>query len=81
MAATPGGPGRDPLVHLDLLKIETLRAGLANLFSQNLILMGVFFTVPLYLQLVLGLERPRDRSEDAARVGRDVPALGGRHHG
>ncbi|MBP1705473.1 MAG: transporter [Chloroflexi bacterium] len=48
--------GSDPLVHLDLLKIPPLRSGLVGLFSQNLILMGVFFTVPLYLQLVLGLD-------------------------
>ena len=48
--------GNDPLVHLDLLKILPLRSGLIGLFSQNLILMGVFFTIPLYLQLVLGLD-------------------------
>ena len=48
--------GRDPLVHLSLLKIAPLRAGLVGLFSQNLILMGVFFTIPLYLQLVIGLD-------------------------
>jgi EmrB/QacA subfamily drug resistance transporter len=48
--------GEDPLVHLDLLRIPTLRAGLINLFSQNLVLMGIFFVVPLYLQLVLGLD-------------------------
>ncbi|HQR28223.1 MAG TPA: MFS transporter [Nocardioides sp.] len=48
--------GRDPLVHLGLLQIPSLRAGLAGLFSQNLILMGIFFTVPLYLQLVIGLD-------------------------
>ncbi|OGO57997.1 MAG: transporter [Chloroflexi bacterium RBG_16_69_14] len=48
--------GSDPLVHLDLLKIAPLRSGLVGLFSQNLILMGVFFTIPLYLQLVLGLD-------------------------
>ena len=47
--------GADPLVHLSLLRILPLRAGLIGLFSQNLILMGVFFVVPLYLQLVLGL--------------------------
>jgi EmrB/QacA subfamily drug resistance transporter len=47
--------GADPLVHLSLLRIPPLRAGLTGLFSQNLILMGVFFVVPLYLQLVLGL--------------------------
>ncbi len=48
--------GADPLVHLDLVKIAPLRAGLIGLFSQNLILMGVFFAIPLYLQLVLGLD-------------------------
>ncbi len=47
--------GTDPLVHTELLKIPSLRAGLGGLFSQNLILMGVFFVVPLYMQLVLGL--------------------------
>ncbi len=48
--------GTDPLVHLNLLRIAPLRSGLAGLFTQNLILMGVFFVVPLYLQLVLGLD-------------------------
>ena len=46
---------RDPLVHLSLVRVPTVRSGLIGLFSQNLILMGVFFVVPLYLQLVLGL--------------------------
>jgi EmrB/QacA subfamily drug resistance transporter len=48
--------GRDPLVHLSLLRVAPLRSGLAGLLTQNLILMGVFFTIPLYLQLVLGLD-------------------------
>ncbi len=48
--------GSDPLVHLSLLRIPPLRSGLVGLLSQNLILMGVFFTVPLYLQLVLGFD-------------------------
>ncbi len=48
--------GRDPLVHLGLLTIPSLRAGLVQLLSQNLVLMGVFFGLPLYLQLVLGLD-------------------------
>jgi len=48
--------GKDPLVHLALTKIPPLRAGLYGLLSQNLILMGVFFVIPLYLQLVLGLD-------------------------
>jgi EmrB/QacA subfamily drug resistance transporter len=48
--------GKDPLVHLDLLSVPVLRSGLIGLFSQNLILMGIFFTIPLYLQLVMGLD-------------------------
>ena len=48
--------GQDPLVHLDLLKIPPLRSGLIGLLSQNLILMGIFFSIPLYLQIVLGLD-------------------------
>ena len=46
---------RDPLVHLSLARIPRVRSGVIGLFSQNLILMGTFFVVPLYLQLVLGL--------------------------
>ena len=48
--------GQDPLVHLSLAAIPPVRAGLIGMFSQNLLLMGVFFVVPLYLQLVLGLD-------------------------
>jgi MFS family permease len=47
--------GRDPLVHFRLLDIVPVRAGLVALFLQNLILMGVFFVFPLYLQIVQGL--------------------------
>jgi EmrB/QacA subfamily drug resistance transporter len=46
----------DPLVHLSLARIPPVRSGLIGLLSQNLILMGIFFVVPLYLQLVLGLD-------------------------
>lgn len=46
--------GADPLIHLGLLKIDPLRAGLITMFAQNVILMGLFFVVPLYLQLVVG---------------------------
>jgi predicted MFS family arabinose efflux permease len=47
--------GREPLVHLRLLDILPLRSGLAMFFFQNLLLMGIFFAVPLYLQIVQGL--------------------------
>jgi EmrB/QacA subfamily drug resistance transporter len=47
---------RDPLIHLELFRVVPLRAGLQALLAQNLILMGIFFTIPLYLQLVLGMD-------------------------
>jgi MFS family permease len=37
---------RDPLVHFRLFGLPTLRGGLSMMLVQNLILMGVFFTVP-----------------------------------
>jgi MFS family permease len=47
---------RDPLIKMELLGIPRLRSGLETFSAQNLILMGVFFTIPLYLQLVVGLD-------------------------
>src|SRR5829696_1667354 len=47
--------GREPLVHLRLLAVPPLRAGLLMFGFQNLILMGIFFALPLYLQIVQGL--------------------------
>jgi EmrB/QacA subfamily drug resistance transporter len=48
--------GKDPLVRLELFRIPALRSGLSMLLAQNLILLGLFFTVPLYLQVVQGLD-------------------------
>ncbi len=48
--------GDEPLVHFRLLGIPILRGGLVMLLAQNLILMGVFFAVPLYLQIVQGFD-------------------------
>jgi Na+/melibiose symporter-like transporter len=48
--------GEDPLVHLRLLRIPSLRGGVSMLLAQNLVLMGIFFTVPLFLQIVQGLD-------------------------
>ncbi|MFF8293106.1 MFS transporter [Streptomyces sp. NPDC016309] len=48
--------GADPLVHLSLLHVPPLRSGLMALLSQNLILLGLFFTIPLYLQVVQGFD-------------------------
>ncbi|MGB0120560.1 MAG: MFS transporter [Solirubrobacterales bacterium] len=46
--------GRPILLDPDLLKIPQLRSGLTMMVSQNLIIAGTFFVLPLYLQLVLG---------------------------
>jgi hypothetical protein len=43
-------------VHLALLRVAALKSGLETFLAQNLVLMGVFFAVPLYLQLVQGLD-------------------------
>jgi MFS family permease len=46
----------DTLLDRSLLKIEQLRAGLSTLLMQQLILLGTFFVLPVYLQVVLGLD-------------------------
>jgi len=48
--------GLDPLFRLGLFNIRPLKGGLQMFLAQNLILMGVFFSIPLYLQVVIGLD-------------------------
>jgi EmrB/QacA subfamily drug resistance transporter len=45
--------GRVPLLRPELLGVQQLRSGLTMLSSQQLILMGTFFVIPVYLQVVL----------------------------
>ncbi|HMJ03095.1 MAG TPA: MFS transporter [Conexibacter sp.] len=45
---------RSPLVHFALLARPVLRSGLVTFLGQNIVLMGVFFAIPLYLQIVQG---------------------------
>ncbi len=45
-----------PLIHFRLFRIPSLRGGTAMLLAQNLVLMGIFFTIPLFLQIVQGLD-------------------------
>jgi Na+/melibiose symporter-like transporter len=47
---------QDTLLERALLGIKSLRAGLSTLMSQQLVLMGTFFVLPVYLQVVLGLD-------------------------
>jgi predicted MFS family arabinose efflux permease len=48
--------GRDTLLDRSLLRIRPLRAGLSTLMMQQLVLLGTFFVLPVYLQVVLGLD-------------------------
>ncbi len=48
--------GLTPLVNFKLLRIPSLRSSLGMFLAQNAILLGIFFTVPLYLQVVQGYD-------------------------
>ncbi|MGJ0390514.1 MFS transporter [Microbacterium sp. CGR1] len=48
--------GRSPLMQPDLLSITTLRSGLSVLGAQYTVTAGLFFMVPVYLQMTLGLD-------------------------
>jgi EmrB/QacA subfamily drug resistance transporter len=48
--------GEDTLLDRALLKIEPLKAGLSTLATMQLVLLGTFFVLPVYLQVVLGLD-------------------------
>lgn len=48
--------GRPPLVHVEMFSIRQLRSGLSVLGAQYTITAGLFFMVPVYLQMTLGLD-------------------------
>lgn len=48
--------GRAPLVHIEMFSIAQLRSGLSVLGAQYAITAGLFFMVPVYLQMTLGLD-------------------------
>lgn len=47
--------GREPLVAPSILRVNALRGGLATFGFQFFLQSGVFFTIPLFLSVVLGL--------------------------
>lgn len=49
-----GARGGDTLVELAMLRLAQLRAGLGTIAMMFLCLGGIFFLMPLYLQIVLG---------------------------
>ena len=48
--------GKSTLVQTRLFSIPALRSGLETTLGQTLILASIFFTIPLYLQVVQGLD-------------------------
>jgi MFS family permease len=48
--------GRETLLDRSLLRVQVMRAGLSTLLMQQLLLLGTFFVLPVYLQVVLGLD-------------------------
>jgi MFS family permease len=47
---------RSPLVHVSMFSITRLRSGLSVLGAQYAVTAGLFFMVPVYLQMTLGLD-------------------------
>ncbi|WP_353815003.1 MFS transporter [Agromyces sp. SYSU T00266] len=48
--------GREPFLDVRLLRIDRLRSGLSSLGAQYAVTAGLFFMVPVYLQMTLGLD-------------------------
>lgn len=48
--------GRPPLLNTQILRLKQLRAGVGSLGIQYTVTAGLFFIVPIYLQLALGLD-------------------------
>ena len=48
--------GREQLIDVSMFSIAALRSGLAVLGAQYAIIGGVFFMIPVYLQMTLGLD-------------------------
>lgn len=47
---------KDPLLDVTLFKVPELRSGLLVLLSQYVITAAIFFIVPIYLQMIIGLD-------------------------
>jgi hypothetical protein len=67
--------GAEPLVRPELLGNRQLAGGLILFFYQYLIQAGLFFTIPLYLSVALGLSAIDTGDQDPAIV---ADAAGGR---
>jgi MFS family permease len=73
--------GEQPLVHLGLFRLPVLRSGVSMLLAQNVILMGIFFTVPLYLQVVQGYDALETGRACSSHRSRARPSHGSSRRG
>ena len=64
--------GTDPLVSPALFANRQMTGGLLMFFFQFLVMMGLFFAIPLYLSVALGPLGDRHRPEAPAAVGHDA---------
>jgi Na+/melibiose symporter-like transporter len=55
VTSLPGAHGGEPLVRLSMLGNRQFTGGLVTFFFQFLVQAGLFFTIPLYLSVALGL--------------------------
>ena len=62
--------GGEPLVDPAILRNSQLRAGLTSFFSQYFVQGGLFFAVPLFLSVALGLSAIETGRAAAAALGR-----------
>ena len=69
--------GKEPLVRPEMLRNAQLAGGLTMFFFQFMIQAGLFFIVPLFLSVALGLTAPRHRGTAPAAVGNAAPGRGG----
>ena len=67
-----------PLLRTEMLKIPQLKSGLASVGAQYLVTSGVFFVIPVYLQVVLGKDALQTGIQILPMsVGLILAALGG----
>ena len=48
--------GDDPLLDIGLLRVPQMRAGLASMVAMQMMILGLFFIIPVFLQIVVGLD-------------------------
>ena len=64
--------GREPLVKPSLFSNKQMTGGLVMFFFQFVVMMGLFFVIPLYLSVALGLSAIDTGTQDHAALDHDA---------